>query len=231
MNWRTVVGLVGTGLFIASCATPPPQDPFALRLSDAAIERTNHKVVYDPAYVEIDYPMGDVAPNRGVCTDVVVRSYRSVGIDLQELVHEDMRANFHLYPTQWGLTEANPHIDHRRVLNLRVFFARQGKSLPITKDAVNYKPGDLVTWKTTPYADLKAPPHIGVVTHLRSKDGERPLIAHNIGRGPELEDMLFDFVITGHYRYQGPSASPVDIADAQTASDVRPAHDDWGDSD
>ena len=228
MRWHAVLGLVWVGLLVVSCAAPQ-QDPFALRLSDAAIERTNHKVVYDPAYVEIDYPMGDVAPNRGVCTDVVIRSYRLVGIDLQELVHEDMRANFHLYPTKWGLTEANPNIDHRRVLNLRVFFARQGQSLPVTTDAANYEPGDLVTWKTTPYADLKAPPHIGVVTHLRSSDGKRPLIAHNIGRGPKLEDMLFDFAITGHYRYQGPSPSSVEIADAQAVRSDHMERDDWDD--
>ena len=162
----------------------------------AALERTRHKVVYDPAYRTIAYPMGDVPAATGVCTDEVIRAYRALGIDLQRLVHEDMRAAFKVYPKQWGLERPDRNIDHRRVPNLRVFFARHGKSLPVTAKGADYAPGDLVTWNLP--GNL---PHIGMVTGRRSADGARPLIVHNIGAGPMLEDMLFDYEITGHYRY------------------------------
>jgi uncharacterized protein YijF (DUF1287 family) len=162
----------------------------------AALERTRHKVVYDPAYRVIAYPMGDVPAGTGVCTDEVIRAYRALGIDLQQLVHEDMKVSFSSYPGNWGLSRPDRNIDHRRVPNLQVFFTRHGKSLPVTGRASDYAPGDLVTW------DLGGNvPHIGMVTDRRSADGTRPLIVHNIGAGPTLEDMLFDYRITGHYRY------------------------------
>ncbi|RVU86685.1 DUF1287 domain-containing protein [Leucothrix sargassi] len=173
---------------------------FEEELAQAALARTMHQVRYDGSYLKIAYPMGDVPPEIGVCTDVVIRSYRELGIDLQQLVHEDMRKHFNKYPSRkrWGLRRPDTNIDHRRVYNLQAFFERKGESLKVTYDAKNYKPGDLVTWQISPKM-----PHIGVVLEMVSdEDPERHLIAHNIGSGPVIEDMLFDFEITGHYRYQ-----------------------------
>ena len=167
-------------------------------LVKAALDRTKTEVRYDPAYVSIPYPMGDVPADRGVCTDVVIRSYRALGIDLQQLVHEDMTANFAAYPPIWGLARPDPNIDHRRVPNLQTFLTRAGAVLSVTSEAGDYLPGDLVTWEVPPHL-----PHIGIVVNQLSADGQRPLIVHNIGRGPELEDMLFRFPITGHYRFDG----------------------------
>jgi uncharacterized protein YijF (DUF1287 family) len=175
------------------------QPRFGERLAYAALERTYHRVRYDPSYVVMDYPGGDVPAEQGVCTDVVVRSYRKLGIDLQQLVHKDMSSNFHLYPNlaKWELDGPDPNIDHRRVLNLRTFFSRYGENLPVTDGAQDYRPGDLVTWRVPP--DL---PHIGIVSNRRGADGKY-MIIHNIGDGPKLEDRLFDFPITGHYRFSG----------------------------
>ncbi|MDP2562868.1 DUF1287 domain-containing protein [Psychrobium sp. 1_MG-2023] len=171
---------------------------FSDELASAAIERTKHAVTYDGRYIAIAFPNGDVPPNIGVCTDVVIRAYRSLGIDLQLLVHQDMKANFAHYPSKriWGLIRTDPNIDHRRVPNLKTFFARHGKKLPVTEDSGDYKPGNLVTWLLP--GNL---PHIGIVTDKLSPTTGNPLISHNIGRGPVLEDMLFDFKITGHYHY------------------------------
>ncbi len=177
----------------------------AQRLNSAALERLASNVTYDPAYVSIKYPMGDVPAHTGVCSDVIIRSYRAVGLDLQELVHKDMRRAFGKYPKRWGLKRTDKNIDHRRVANLRVFFTRHGKALKISAKAADYKVGDLVSWdlsgtKTSSLIHTKLP-HIGIVTDKRSNDGKRPLIVHNIGQGPKLDDMLFDYKITGHYRY------------------------------
>jgi uncharacterized protein YijF (DUF1287 family) len=174
------------------------------RLSDAAVERTSHEVRYDPTYFKLDYPGGDVPAEVGVCTDEVIRSYRAGGLDLQKLVHEDMAANFGLYPRAWGLKKTDTNIDHRRVPNLMVFFARQGAGLPVTQEARDYKPGDVVTW------DLGGGlTHIGVVVGIPSNaDGQRLQIVHNIGAGPKMEDVLFAWKITGHYRYEGPKEEP-----------------------
>ena len=172
---------------------------FSDRLVKAAKERTKHHVVYDPAYVRLAYPGGDVPKDRGVCTDVVIRSYRTLGIDLQKLVHEDMRRHFSLYPEHWGLKGPDKNIDHRRVPNLQTFFKRHGKSLSKSKRAEDYLPGDLVTWNV---ASGRWLPHIGVVVDTRSTDGKRPLIVHNIGAGPVAEDILFAFEMTGHYRFE-----------------------------
>lgn len=179
----------------APAQTVRSSDP-ATRLAAAAVERTTHAVVYDGSYRRIGYPGGDVPGDVGVCTDLVVRSYRAVGIDLQREVHEDMRADFSAYPTIWGLSRPDPNIDHRRVPNLRTFFARKGRSLAVTPDAAAYRAGDVVTWMLP--GNL---PHIGIVVDGLSAHGDRPLVAHNIGNGPEVEDMLFDYRITGHYRY------------------------------
>ena len=183
-------------------ARPRPSSGSAVldRLSEAAVERTNHQVRYDPTYFVIDYPGGDVPAEVGVCTDEVIRSYRALGVDLQRLVHEDMKANFALYPRRWGLTKPDTNIDHRRVPNLMVFFERQGAALPVTADARDYKPGDVVTW------DLSGGlTHIGIVVAVPSESDENRLqIVHNIGAGPKMEDVLFNWKITGHYRFTGP---------------------------
>ena len=173
-------------------------DPFGAAISEAALERTRHRIRYDGRYRVIDYPGGDVPPTVGVCTDVVIRVYRTLGIDLQERVHEDMVAHFDSYPQLWNLSGPDANIDHRRVPNLQVFFGRNGVVLPLSTDPDAYHAGDLVTW--TVGGNL---PHIGIVVDHRSSDGHRPLIVHNIGSGPELEDILFAFPMTGHYRYQG----------------------------
>jgi uncharacterized protein YijF (DUF1287 family) len=177
---------------------PPKPPTFYDRLSEAALERTLHEVRYDPKYVSIPYPMGDVPANTGVCTDVVIRSYRQLGIDLQEKVHKDMRENFSEYPSKkiWALKKADSNIDHRRVYNLQVFFERFGESLPITDDPRDYQVGDLVTWQITPKF-----PHIGIVVDVATHDPDRKMIVHNIGEGPKIDDILFAFPISGHYRF------------------------------
>ncbi len=174
---------------------------FAHRLSNAAKSRTQHQVVYDGRYIKIGYPWGDVPPNIGVCTDVVIRSYRKLGIDLQQQVHKDMQNNFNAYPnlSKWQLKGPDTNIDHRRVYNLKAFLNRHGTRLPITRNPQHYKPGDIVTWQLGPGQG-----HIGIVVDERSKqDSRRHLIVHNIAEGPKMEDVLFRFPITGHYRYNG----------------------------
>jgi len=178
-------------------------EPFHLRLSRAAVGITRDHVEYDPAYFKIPYPNGDVPANKGVCTDVVIRAYRKLGIDLQKEVHVDMKDHFNLYPQRWGMKHTDTNIDHRRVPNLMTFFKRHGTELPKSKAAKDYQAGDIVTW------DLGGGQgHIGIVTTARSDDGTRPLIAHNIGWGQELSDCLFHYTITGHYRYQPAEAAP-----------------------
>ncbi|HIQ07769.1 MAG TPA: DUF1287 domain-containing protein [Thiotrichaceae bacterium] len=178
---------------------PPRQPTFSELLVQAALERTTRNVRYDGSYFKIPYPMGDVPDSIGVCTDVVIRSYRQLGVDLQELLHKDIKRHFSRYPNQsrWGLTRPDSNIDHRRVPNLRVFLERHGETLPVTDDAIDYQPGDLVTWKLN-----DSMVHIGIVANQYVNDfSERRYIIHNIGNGPELGDILFDYEITGHYRY------------------------------
>ena len=155
---------------------------------------------YDPAYRVLSFPMGDVDARTGVCTDVVVRAYRRQGIDLQALVNQDMRRAFAVYPKQWGLRAPDRNIDHRRVPNLQVFFTRHGQKLPVSQQASQYQPGDMVTWMLPGNR-----PHIGIVSQRRSAQGT-PLIIHNIGGGTQEEDVLFAFPITGHYRYRPDTA-------------------------
>lgn len=169
---------------------------FYEKLSNAAISIINPDVVYTPSYVSIKYPNGDVPAKTGVCTDVVIRAYRKLGIDLQKEVHEDMKTNFSKYPKTWGLKTTDNNIDHRRVPNLEVFFARKGKTLPITKNVSDYKTGDIVTWLLAG----DAIPHIGIVTHIKSNNGN-PMIVHNVGSGQVLEDCLLSWKIVGHYKY------------------------------
>jgi len=174
------------------------QISFAEKLSNAAIELTGDVVTYDATYYRIPYPGGDVPPGKGVCTDVVIRAYRKLGIDLQRLVHEDMKLNFSLYPNKWGMRRTDTNIDHRRVPNLMTFFSRKGISLRVTNRSDDYRPGDVVTW------DLGSGlTHIGIVVNRRNASNTNYLIVHNIGNGQEMSDCLFQYKITGHYRYTG----------------------------
>jgi uncharacterized protein YijF (DUF1287 family) len=173
------------------------QADFFVQLADSAFTLTKQQVTYDPAYVQIAYPNGDVPAHTGVCTDVVIRAYRKLGIDLQKEVHEDMRAHFDKYPKNWGLSRPDRNIDHRRVPNLMAFFARHGTVKIISQHANDYRAGDIVCW------DLngRGLTHIGIVSGHKSTDGNRNLIVHNIGGGQVLADCLFDFKIIGHYTY------------------------------
>lgn len=194
---RGFIGVSSIAALAAAFQTfPQSPDDFISRLVAAAVERTTHAVRYDGSYCPIPYPNGDVSPETGVCTDEIIRIYRAIGIDLQQLVYEDIKSDFQAYPQLWGLPRPDPNIDHRRVPNLQRFFERHGDRLELSGNSADYRPGEMVTW-TLP----NNLPHIGMITDLRSHDDERPLIVHNIGRGPKLEDMLFEFEITGHYRY------------------------------
>lgn len=180
-------------------SNPAKVATFAEKLSQAAISIINPSIDYDPAYFKIDYPNGDIPKRKGVCTDVIIRSYRILNIDLQKEVHEDMIENFSLYPNvkKWGMTKTDTNIDHRRVPNLEVFFERKGTKLPVTQNASDYKTGDLVTWMINDKL-----PHVGIVSHKKSKDGKRNLIVHNVGGGQVLEDCLFEYKIVGHFKYE-----------------------------
>jgi uncharacterized protein YijF (DUF1287 family) len=184
-------------LFFMGSFAGMSQTSFPDKLSSAALELTKQKVVYDPAYFTITYPNGDVPPNKGVCTDVVIRAYRKLGIDLQKEVHEDMKLNFSKYPKIWNLKKPNTNIDHRRVPNLMVYFSRKGIVKSITKNGTDYLPGDIVCWNLG-----GAITHIGLVVNKKSDDGTHYLVVHNIGAGQVLADCLFDFKIIGHYSFQ-----------------------------
>jgi uncharacterized protein len=173
------------------------QTNFANKLSEAALELTQVQVTYDPGYFRIPYPNGDLPANKGVCTDVIIRAYRKLGIDLQKEVHEDMKMNFSVYPKYWGLPRPDRNIDHRRVPNLMRFFSRHGIIKPVTGDPKDYLPGDLVCWNLGGGIT-----HIGLVVNLKSPDGQRNMIVHNIGGGQVLADCLFQFRIIGHYFYE-----------------------------
>ncbi len=162
------------------------------------IERTNQPVKYDGSYIAIPYPNGDVPNNIGVCTDVIIRAYRELGTDLQKLVHQDISAHFSLYPSKriWGLNAPDKNIDHRRVPNLQTFFKRHGQQLKISENMSDYAVGDIVTWLLS--GNL---PHIGMVVNKLNPSTGNLMIVHNIGLGPQLEDMIFDYKITGHYRF------------------------------
>lgn len=199
------LGLMMMAVVMAAIVNAQPSDAAARRqflrnLVAAAVERTHHEVTYDPGYVAIAYPGGDVPADSGVCSDEIVRVYRALGIDLQKEVHEDVVKNFTAYPmSRWRQTHPDRNIDHRRVPNLMVFFARQGEELAITERAADYAPGDLVAW------DLgNGHLHIGMVVNQKDAASGRYMIVHNIGEGPKMEDVLFDWKIIGHYRYWGP---------------------------
>ena len=187
-----------------TATSPPPvykplpanSPPDLKKFIDAAVAQVGVTTRYDPSYVQLDYPGGDVPKERGVCTDVLVRAFRGVSIDLQKEVHEDMTAAWSDYPKRWGLARPDSNIDHRRVPNLMTYLARKGKSLSITDNPDDYRPGDIVTWDLGGGVD-----HIGIVTDMAFTPGGECLIAHNIGSGAKVEDVLFDWKITGHYRY------------------------------
>lgn len=171
-------------------------DPNIQNLIAGGLKQVGITKSYDPEYRRIAYPMGDVPMETGVCTDVVIRALRDVNVDLQQLVHEDMKRNFGVYPKRWGLSKPDPNIDHRRVPNLQTYFTRKGMSLPISQNRADYRVGDIVTWKIGDKLD-----HIGLITHLRMGENEPFLVVHNMGSGTHVEDILFAWRITGHYRY------------------------------
>lgn len=205
MNVAAKLCFVGCAFFVIASSTwaqsPQPavnRETFSRKLVAAAIERTHHHVRYVSDYVSIPYPGGDVPADTGVCTDEIVRIYRAVGIDLQKEVHEDMVRNFSSYPHKW-LSHPDSNIDHRRVPNLMTFFSRKGKTMSITTRSADYSPGDVVAW------DLGGGiTHIGLIVDQKGSSG-RYMVVHNIGRGPQMEDVLFDWKVIGHYRYYGPT--------------------------
>jgi uncharacterized protein YijF (DUF1287 family) len=184
-------------LFVLFIEIVVGQTGFYEKLADSTITLTKQKVKYDPTYFKLKYPNGDVPADKGVCTDVVIRAYRKLGIDLQKEVHEDMNENFKIYPQRWGMPGPDKNIDHRRVPNLMTFFKRFGTEKKISNEPKDYQPGDIVCWNLGGGIT-----HIGVVVKNKSTDKKRNLIVHNIGAGQVLEDCLFSFKIIGHYRYQ-----------------------------
>lgn len=174
---------------------PENASPQLKEMLEGAIAQAGVTTGYDPSYVALDYPGGDVPETTGVCSDVVVRAFRKAGIDLQKEIHEDMKAARSEYSNRWGVSVTDRNIDHRRVLNLMTYFKRQGKSLPISNSATDYQPGDIVAWELTSGID-----HIGIVTNMLSNSEDRYLIIHNIGAGARVEDVLFSWTIKGHYR-------------------------------
>ena len=174
---------------------PDNASPQLKQMLDGAIAQAGVTTEYDPAYVALEYPNGDVPEKTGVCSDVVVRAFRKAGIDLQKEVHEDIKAARSEYPTKWGANAPDKNIDHRRVLNLMTYFERHGKSLPISDAAADYQPGDVVSWELSSGID-----HIGIVTNMLSESADRYLIVHNIGAGTRIEDVMFAWTIKGHYR-------------------------------
>jgi len=178
-------------------AMQAPADATPLeKVNAGAVEQTTQTTGYDSSYVKLDYPNGDVPSSTGVCADVVVRAFRKAGIDLQKELHEDMKTNFAKYPQKWGARRPDANIDHRRAPNLMAWFDRQGKARPITKDAKDYLPGDVVAWDI-----VNGLPHIGMISKIKVEGTERYAVVHNIGLGARIEDVLFAWKVTGHYRY------------------------------
>jgi uncharacterized protein len=175
---------------------PQKSSPQLKQFIDGAVAQSKVTTGYDPSYVKLDYPNGDVASETGVCSDVVVRAFRKAGIDLQKEVHEDMKLAFAEYPKRWGARGTDTNIDHRRVLNLNTYFDRQGKSLPISNNRADYLPGDVVAWELSDGVE-----HIGVMTNLWSEPDKHCLVVHNIGAGTRVEDVLLNWKVIGHYRY------------------------------
>ena len=186
--------LIGLLLSLTSCNSEVKLTESDSGLSKAAKSIKDPSIIYSASYVRLSYPNGDVNPKTGVCTDVVIRAYRKLGIDLQKLVHEDMLKNFSDYPNKWGLARPNSNIDHRRVPNLMKFFSKYGKSLVITNNPKDYKPGEVIAWELNPGVL-----HIGITVNELS--GNTYKVIHNIGGGQVIEDVLFSYKIIGHYKY------------------------------
>jgi uncharacterized protein len=166
------------------------------KVVESAITQHSQTLTYDPSYEAIPYPNGDVPIERGVCADVIIRAFRAAGVDLQQSLHEDMRGNFSAYPKDWGARAPDPNIDHRRVANLMKYFKRKDADLAITSSARDYQPGDVVAWRLG-----NGRLHIGIVTNRQIEGTDRFLVSHNIGRGVQIEDVLFAWEVIGHYRY------------------------------
>jgi hypothetical protein len=181
---------------LAAERTTPIESPVVKRVVEGAVEQAQYTISYDPSYVSLDYPGGDVPLERGVCSDVIVRAFRKAEVDLQKEVHEDMSRSFNAYPKRWGLTKPDANIDHRRVANLMTYFERQGKQLATSTRAKDYLPGDVVAWELS-----EGVLHIGIVTNILSEATSGYQIVHNIGGGARIEDALFSWKIIGHYRY------------------------------
>lgn len=199
-NNSSVAEKNATSVFSDSHAKPELSEidsPQIKKLLESGVKQTEITKSYDPAYVVIPYPNGDVPMETGVCSDVVIRAFRNAGVDLQKEVHEDMKGSFAVYPKKWNLPKPDTNIDHRRVPNLQKFFERKGKSLDITQNGGDYKPGDVVSWDLND----KGMTHIGIVSNIFNENTKRYSIIHNIGSGAKTEDVLFDWKITGHYRY------------------------------
>jgi uncharacterized protein len=219
ISWNRGILASGALILLATLLSAQPRPSVATAhqqllhdLVAAALERPHNQVTYDPGYVAIAYPGGDVPADSGVCSDEIIRIYRAVAIDLQKEVHEDIVRNFSAYPmSRWQQQHPDRNIDHRRVANLIVFFSRKGQELPITLRARDYLPGDLVAW------DLgNGAIHIGMVVDQKGPVTSRYMIVHNIGAGPKMEDVLFDWKIIGHYRYFGPQAASAPTAPAHS---------------
>jgi uncharacterized protein YijF (DUF1287 family) len=193
----TGLGLTGVAPLASGLASADEDRPFAVKIAIGAELRAQKTEIYDPSYVKLSYPMGDVPDDRGVCSDTVIRAFRHAGVDLQVEVHQDMRANFSAYPQAWGLTKPDRNIDHRRVPNLETFFRRKGGARRLSQTASDYLLGDVVSWRLTG----GGLPHIGVVT--RKKLNGAPLVAHNIGAGTREEPCLFDWPMQGWFRFEG----------------------------
>jgi uncharacterized protein YijF (DUF1287 family) len=189
-------GLIAPAVLSQGAFAQSPES-FAQKVAAGAEARAKKNEIYDPAYVKLAYPMGDVPDDRGVCTDTVIRAFRHAGVDLQVEVHEDMKRDFGAYPKSWGMKHTDANIDHRRVPNLETFFRRKGGALSLSKQASDYLPGDVVSWRLTG----GGLPHIGVVTTKKSLFGA-PLVAHNIGAGTQEEACLFNWPMTGHFRFE-----------------------------
>lgn len=184
------------GVMVVLVASTADAQPELKRVIAGAKRQVGVTLSYDPSYRRLAYPGGDVPRETGVCTDVVIRAYRHAGSDLQVLVHRDMKANFAAYPKSWGLRRPDSNIDHRRVPNLATFFRRQGAAKSITRRGRDYLPGDIVTWRLS-----SGVPHIGIVSDVPARGTDRHLVVHNIGAGAQIEDVLFAYTITGHYRW------------------------------
>jgi len=188
-------------LWLLAFSLPAQASPFGEALARAALERTQHTVRYDGRYMRLDYPGGDVPPTQGVCTDVVIRSYRALGLDLQVLIHEDMKANFTAYPPFWGLSRPDSNIDHRRVPNLQTFFTRQEAKIVTTGAKRVYQAGDVLSWILP--GGLT---HMGIVIAPATETSPAQIV-HNIGLGPQQSDLPTGWRLTGQYRYGGISGS------------------------